>query len=59
LPPRFLLISGSIVAMTLRDVPLSTTLLTNGYGLLSVLWLMTPAHAIYDPIEEEWCRSIK
>jgi hypothetical protein len=36
------LISGSIVAVTLLNVPLSTTALTNGYGLLCLLWLLAP-----------------
>ncbi len=42
LPDRFILISGSIAAVTLLNVPLSTTLLTNGLGLLMVLWMLTP-----------------
>lgn len=42
LPDRFILISGSIAAVTLLNVPLSTTLLTNGLGLLMFLWMLTP-----------------
>jgi hypothetical protein len=39
---RFVLVSGSVVAHTLLDVPLSTTLLTNGFGLLILLWFVIP-----------------
>jgi hypothetical protein len=39
---RFVLVSGSVVAHTLLDVPLSTTLLTNGFGLLILLWFVVP-----------------
>jgi hypothetical protein len=42
LPPRFVLISGAMVAVSLLNVPLSTTILTNGYGLLLVLWFFAP-----------------
>ncbi len=42
LPPRFVLISGAIIAVALRDVPLSVMILTNGYGLLLLLWLFAP-----------------
>ncbi|NOJ43546.1 hypothetical protein [Bradyrhizobium australiense] len=42
LPARFILISGAIVPHTLLNVPLSTTLLSNGLGLLMLLWLITP-----------------
>jgi hypothetical protein len=42
LPPRFVLISGTMIAVMLRDVPLSVTFLTNGYGLLLLLWLIAP-----------------
>jgi hypothetical protein len=46
LPSRFVLISGSMIAVTLLNVPLSTTMLTNGYGLLLILWLLTPRDLI-------------
>lgn len=42
LPARFILISGAIIPHTLLDVPLSTTLLSNGLGLLMLLWYLTP-----------------
>ena len=42
LPARFVLMSGAIVPHTLLDVPLSTTLLSNGLALLMLLWWMTP-----------------
>ena len=44
LPPRFVLISGAMIAAVLRDVPLSVTFLTNGYGLLLLLWLFAPEY---------------
>ncbi|MBR0801602.1 hypothetical protein JQ615_40340 [Bradyrhizobium jicamae] len=42
LPARFVLMSGAIVPHTLLDVPLSTTLLSNGLALLMLLWWITP-----------------
>jgi hypothetical protein len=46
---RFVLVSGSVVAHTLLDVPLSTTLLTNGFGLLILLWFVIPEELISGP----------
>ena len=42
LPPRFILISGAIIPQVLLNVPLTTTLLTNGAGILFLLWYVTP-----------------
>jgi hypothetical protein len=42
LPARFVLISGAVVPHTLLNVPLSTTLLSNGLALLMLLWWITP-----------------
>lgn len=42
LSARFILISGAIIPHTLLNVPLSTTLLSNGLGLLMLLWWLTP-----------------
>ncbi len=42
LSSRFVLISGSMIAVTMLNVPLSTTIVTNGYGLLLLLWLLAP-----------------
>jgi hypothetical protein len=42
LPPRFILISGSILPQILLNVPLTTTLLTHGAAVLFVLWYVTP-----------------
>ena len=39
-PPRFVLVSGSMMAVTLRDVPLSVTILT-----MLLLWLFAPDYA--------------
>jgi membrane glycosyltransferase len=42
LPQRFVLISGSISAITLLSVPLSVTLLSHGMGLLFLIWYAMP-----------------
>jgi hypothetical protein len=42
LPPRFVLISGTILPQVFLNVPLTTVLLTHGAGLLFLLWYMTP-----------------
>jgi len=45
LPPRFILLSGGLLAHVLLNVPLSTALLTNGTGLLFLLWYIAPRSA--------------
>ncbi|MBR0713081.1 hypothetical protein [Bradyrhizobium liaoningense] len=42
LPPEFILISGAILPQILLNVPLSTTLLSHGMGLIFLLWYLTP-----------------
>ena len=42
LPARFVLISAAVIPHILLNVPLSTTLLSNGLGLLMLLWFVTP-----------------
>jgi hypothetical protein len=42
LPPRFILISGAMLALVLLNVPLSIVLLTHGAGILFLLWYITP-----------------
>ena len=42
LPPRFILISGGILAHIMLNVPLTITLLTHGAALLFLLWYLTP-----------------
>jgi len=42
LPQSFVLISGAIIPHLLLNVPLSTALLSNGLGLLMLLWCLTP-----------------
>lgn len=42
LSPKLILLSSSIVALNIMNVPLSTTLLTNGGILLFLLWATTP-----------------
>lgn len=45
LPPRFILLSTGILPQVLLNVPLSTALLTNGVGLLFLLWYVSPRSA--------------
>jgi hypothetical protein len=42
LPQPFVLISGAIMPHVLLNIPLSTALLSNGLGLLMLLWCLTP-----------------
>lgn len=42
LPPEFVLVSGGILPQVFLNVPLTTTLLTNGAALLFLLWYITP-----------------
>jgi hypothetical protein len=42
LPPRFVLISGALLAQIFLNVPLTTALLTHGAGILFLLWYITP-----------------
>ncbi|WP_051346123.1 hypothetical protein [Bradyrhizobium sp. th.b2] len=45
LPPRLVLLSAGVLPHVLLNVPLSTALLTNGTGLLFLLWYVTPRSA--------------
>lgn len=42
LPPKFVLLSGGMLAQVFLNVPLSTALLTNGAAFLFLLWYVTP-----------------
>jgi len=42
LPPRFILLSGGILPQVFLNVPLTTTVLTNGAAILFLLWYVTP-----------------
>ena len=42
LPAEFVLVSGGILPQVFLNVPLTTTLLTNGAALLFLLWFITP-----------------
>jgi hypothetical protein len=42
LPPKFILLSGGILPQIFLNVPLSTTLLSNGAAVLFLLWYVTP-----------------
>lgn len=48
LPPRFILLSGGILPQVFLNVPLTTTLLTNGAFILFLLWYVTP-RTIFEP----------
>jgi hypothetical protein len=48
LPSRFILLSGGILPQVFLNVPLTTTLLTNGAALLFLLWYVTP-RAMFEP----------
>lgn len=42
LPPTFILLSGGVLLQIFLNVPLTTTLLTNGAAVLFLLWYVTP-----------------
>jgi hypothetical protein len=42
LPSRFILLSGGILPQVFLNIPLTTTLLTNGAAILFLLWYVTP-----------------
>ncbi|SHL50715.1 hypothetical protein SAMN05444159_6064 [Bradyrhizobium lablabi] len=48
LPPRFILMSGGILPLILLNVPLTTTLLSNGASILFLLWYVTP-RTMFEP----------
>lgn len=48
LPPRFVLLSSSIVVQQIINVPLSTALLSHGAALLFLLWWLTPKATLSD-----------
>jgi hypothetical protein len=48
LPPKFIFLSGGILPQVFLNVPLTTTLLTNGALLLFLLWYVTPRE-IFEP----------
>jgi len=45
LPPKFVMVSSGILLQVLMNVPLTTSLLTNGAAFLFVLWYVTPRDA--------------
>jgi hypothetical protein len=47
LPANFILMSGSVLSQVFLNVPLATTLLTNGGAILFLLWYITP-RAIFE-----------
>jgi hypothetical protein len=51
LPPKFILLSSGIILQCFLNVPFTTTLLTNGAGLLFLLWYLTP-RSMFGEIEK-------
>jgi hypothetical protein len=56
LPPRFVLMSAAIIPHLLVNVPLSVAFLSDGLGVLMLLWYLTPRMPPCDLIE---CGSLK
>lgn len=54
LPPRFILISGAIIAQAFLNVPLTVILLTHGAGVLFLLWYVMPRNIF----KQEWSCKI-
>jgi hypothetical protein len=48
LPSRFILLSGGVLPQVFLNVPLTTTLLSNGAALLFLLWYVTP-RTMFEP----------
>ncbi len=42
LPPRFILVSGAVLPLVFLNVPLTTGLLSQGAGIVFLLWYITP-----------------
>jgi len=53
LPARFVLLSGGILMQIFLNVPLTTTLLTNGALILFLLWHVTPRE-MFEPVQSEY-----
>jgi hypothetical protein len=49
LSPKFIVLSGGVLPQVFLNVPLTTTLLTNGAGILFLLWYATP-RSIFEPV---------
>lgn len=52
LPAGFILVSGAVLPQILLNVPLTTTLLTNGAGVVFLLWYLTPRTMFQQPSNE-------
>jgi hypothetical protein len=48
LPPRFILLSAGIASQVLMNVPLATSMLSNGVAVLFLLWYVTPRQMFKD-----------
>jgi hypothetical protein len=44
LPPKLILLSAGILTQVFLNVPLTTSLLSNGAAVLFLLWHVTPRH---------------
>lgn len=52
LPPKFIILSGGLLSQIFLNVPLTTTLLSNGALLTFVLWYITPRPVFTDPADQ-------
>jgi hypothetical protein len=57
LPATFVLVSGGMLPLVLLNVPLSTSLLTNGVAALFLLWYVTP-RSIFEK-DSPWTKSTR
>lgn len=57
LPAKFILLSSGILLQTLMNVPLSTSLLSNGAALLFLLWYITPREIFHATSDVRPCAS--
>ncbi|MGA7805027.1 hypothetical protein [Bradyrhizobium sp.] len=53
LPPRFILLSGGLLSQVLMNIPLATSLLTNGAAVVFLLWYITPRAFFAKPAATE------
>jgi hypothetical protein len=52
LPPKFILLSGGVLAQNFLNVPLTTNLLTGGAAVVFLLWYVTP-RAMFEGIADK------
>jgi hypothetical protein len=54
LPPKFILLSAGVASQVLMNVPLSTSLLSDGVAVLFLLWYVTPRKAFESKLQREF-----